>query len=173
MPMKFNLKRDPTAGLVPEGVHRFVVEHAEEKNGPKGAYLNMRLRVYVKGVKWGSSVFEILSTSDESKFRVDQFFDAVGAPSEGEAAESWFLNKTGYARFEQRVSNNGDLQTRVKNYLTPEAAENIIDKMGEEDNDNEPVKTKTVNRAATPAPGRKASGKKEAVPELAEEDLPF
>lgn len=167
---KFNMKRDPTAGLVPAGVHRFVVEKVEERTGPNGPYLNLSLRVYVNNVKWNAIVFEVLSTSIESKFRVDQFFDSVGAPEEGVADDNWFLNKTGWAKFDHKPDRDGVMRSRVTQYLTEEAAENIKSKQAFGD-DDAPATSRSPSSASTPV--RKSGGKKAAVAEMEEEDSPF
>lgn len=172
MPVQFNLKRDPTAGLVPAGVHRFVVEKVEERQGPQGPYLNLSLRVYVNGVKWNAIVFEVLSTSVESKFRVDQFFDSVGAPEEGVASDSWFINKSGWAKFDHKPDKEGVLRSRVVQYLTEDQAENIKAKQSDMGDDAVSVPTQRSQQPAA-NPTRKASGKKGAVAELEDEDTPF
>lgn len=181
MPVQFNLKRDPTAGLVPAGVHRFTVEKVQEKQGAAGAYLNLSLRIFVNGVKWNSIVFEVLSTSIESKFRVDQFFDAVGAPEAGVAGEQWFVGKSGWAKFDHKEDNQGVLRSRVVQYLTAEQAENLKAKQAELDGsgDAESVPTQRsrqpVATADAPSPGKRATGKsKAAVAEMeTDEDIPF
>lgn len=169
MPIRFDLKRDPTAGLVPVGVHRFVVEAAEEKMGPKGEYLNIRLKVYVNGVKWGSSVFEVLSTSDDAKYKVDEFFDAVGAGEEGSAGAAWFVNKSGWAKFERKADNNAVLRTRVQHYLTNEQAEEALSKLADMADGQESVSS-AIPVAAAASSGRRASVRKAAVAEMNETD---
>lgn len=132
MPITFDFKPDPTAGLVPPGVHRFVVTSVEEKPGAEFPYLNLTLAVYVQGVKWNSKVFEVLSSSPSSKFRVDQFFAAVAAPTAGVATESWFLNKSGWAKFDNKVNQNGVLTSRVSQYLSKDQAEELVAKAASE-----------------------------------------
>lgn len=174
MAIRFELKRDPLAGLVPAGIHRFVVETVEERTGDKGPYLNLRLAVYVKGVKWGSRVYDILSTSTESKFKVDQFFDAVGANEEGSAGAAWFVNKGGWARFTHGLDTKKVMRANVKTYLTQEQAEDALSKQA---NDEDPEPFSVSAPAASPSGvSRKAgTGRKAAVAEMEDDgdEAPF
>lgn len=172
---KFNLKRDPAAGLPPEGVHRFIVEAADPKpGGDKGPLLTLRLRLYPNGVKHNSAVFDNLPTSEESRWKVDQFFNSVGAPADGEAGPAWFVNRSGYARFVNGLNKDGDLRCNVKKYLTPGEAEALVDRLAAKNRDGDEVPAQRsrqpVAEAATTS--RKASSKK--VAELDDDDkTPF
>lgn len=169
MPFEFNLDRDPADGLVPAGIHRFVVEKAVEGTGDKGPYVRLHLRVYVNGgVKHDSLVFATLSSAENARFKVNQFFDAVGAPKEGKASAPWFVGKTAWARFKQAVNRDGDLSTEVDRYLSVAAAENAVAKEAGAD----PMASRSKAGVAA-EPTRKSGGRKADVAEMDNDSSPF
>lgn len=183
MPLNFSTKRDPNAGLLPPGIYRFVVEAAEEKQGPKGAYAKLRLRPIVKGSKWSSSVWDNLSGSESAKFRVDAFMDSVGAADEpGTVGLSWFPGKTGWAKFGIETGNDGVDRPNVTAYLTAEQAEKQLEKMSVEaamDNDSMELTTERRSRPAPEPAARPSRSKGKAGANVAEleapldDDIPF
>jgi len=178
MPVQFNLERDPTLGLLPPGIYKFVVEDATEKTSKAGPYVNLRLRPYSKGQKWGSSVFEGLYQTKESRWKVEQFFNSVGAPLSGNVgAVEWFKGKSGWAKFDHRVNNRSGLpEATVAAFLTEEEAERAIATLAEKAgqagqafDDGEPVVAQRPARTAAKSPSKASSA---AVKEL-DEDTPF
>ena len=171
MPFQFNMKRSPDAGLPPEGIHRFIVEDANEATSEKGPKIVLRLRIYVNGVKHNSAIFEHLSSSEAARFKVDQFFDAVGAPEEGMAGAAWFKGKSGYARIKHGKNQDGDPQANIARYLSPAAAERALEKEADEGG-YDPINSRVaVEPAANPT--RKTGGKKAAVAEMDDDASPF
>lgn len=186
MPLGFSTQRDPNAGLLPPGVYRFVIEAAEEKQGPKGAYAKLRMRPVVKGHKWSSSVWDNLSTSPDAKFRVDAFMDSVGAANQpGTVGISWFPNKSGWARFDIETGDDGIERPKVVAYLTEDQAEKQLAKLAEKAGTDEDAMTIPTERRTRPieeddepvAPKqtRRTRRQAAAVTELDpdDEDIPF
>lgn len=184
MPLSFSTQRDPNAGLLPEGIYRFVVEAAEEKQGPKGAYAKLRLRPIVKGHKWSSSVWDNLSSSPEAVFRVDAFMDCVNAPNQpGSAGMGWFPGKSGWAKFGIETGDDGVERPKVVAYLTEAQAEKQIAKLAEKagmDNDAMEIPTQRRTRPIPEEefePVKKTTKKKQAAAvaemDATDEDIPF
>lgn len=186
MPLQFSTQRNPNAGLLPEGIYRFVVEAAEEKQGPKGAYAKLRMRPIVKGQKWSSSVWDNLSSSPEAVFRVDAFMDSVGAPNQpGSAGLGWFPGKSGWAKFGIETGDDGVERPKVVAYLTEAQAEKQLAKLAEKAGMDADAMEVPTQRRTRPIPDEEefespkaAKAKKKQATAVAEmdatdEDVPF
>lgn len=177
MPASFDLKREGNSGLLPNGVYRIVVEDAQEKTGPSGhPYVNLKIKAIVKGKQSSMPIFEVLSTAPEARFRVEQFLDAVGAPESGSANARWFKGKSCWASLKSE-EYQGTWRNKVAQYLTEEAAMELIEKTANEANDadmdddfvddeveEKPVKKSKTSKRSAPAP---------KIDELEDEDIPF
>jgi hypothetical protein len=173
MPANFDFEREGNSGLLPNGVYRIVIEDAQEKTGPSGyPYVNLKIRAINKGQKSAMPIFEVLSTAPEARFRVEQFLDAVGAPESGSAGARWFKGKSCWASLKSD-EYQGTWRNKVAQYLTEEAAQELIEKMANEanrasddDDEDDTPKKKAPARSAAKRPAPK-------IDELEEEDIPF
>lgn len=179
MPYKFKTKRDPAAGLLPQGIYRFVVDSAKEVDKGEFPYAAMQLKVIVNGVKQNGIVYENLSSSPKSEFRVAEFFDSVGIPNEaGEIGAEEFRGKTGWARFIHEQDQDGKLQFKVKRYLTEAQAERAIERQMEENQEEAGAMRMTTQRSSRPAPSSeakpvRAKTSKAIADNSDDEDIPF
>lgn len=181
MPATFDFKREGNSGLLPNGVYRIVIEDAQEKTGPSGhPYVNLKIRAIVKGKQSSMPIFEVISTAPEARFRVEQFLDAVGAPESGSASARWFKGKSCWASLKSE-EYQGTWRNKVAQYLTEEAAQELIEKMANEangasddDDEDETPKPKAKAKTTTRTPSSKV---KSNVAELDgdedDEDVPF
>lgn len=88
-----NLERQNS--VVSEGTHTFKIESSEEKMGGSGfPYWNFRLKCVDEGPDKGQAVWAMISLSPAARFKLDQFLDAVGAPTKGTISHEHFVGKT-------------------------------------------------------------------------------
>jgi hypothetical protein len=163
-------------GLLPNGVYRVIIEHAEEKDGPSGhPYYNFRLRAIVKGEKHPISIWDKVSHSPDARFRMENLMDAIEFEEGLEVDAPDFIGKSYWASISSR-QYQGKWSNEVKDYLTPEAAEIALQKKAESDGFSPDVETVSTERNKRPVEGAvAASGKrsKANVSELAGENSPF
>ena len=177
--MPFNSKRQGGAQtLLPKGVYRMVIEAVDTKPGPSGHdYFNFRLRPIVNGQKHGQAIWDKISLSPEARFRIENFSDALGIPDTDEDVdEKDLVGKSFWASVSTR-EYNGTYSNEIKQYLTPETAERLLEKQAEEGGFDNPItvpsrSTRPVSEQAVSA-SAKAKGKKSAVAELDDEDAVF
>jgi hypothetical protein len=174
--MPVSLKRQSgSQSLLPNGVYRVVIEAVDTKTGPSGhPYLNMRLRPYVNGKKAGQAIWDKISLSPDARFRVDAFLDAIGAAEDGEVDEKSFVGKSYWASVTSR-EYQGQWSNEVKQYLTPEAAETLLEKQAQEEGSGNAT-TIATERKTRPVPdAAPVGGKRKAAPvaELQDESSPF
>lgn len=180
MPISFSTKRDPTAGLLPVGVYKFVIEKATDKPGNKFPLVLLDIRPIVNGVKWKSLVWDNLSTSPDARFRVDQLLNSLGVPNEdGNVGSSWFVGKVGWARFQHEIGDDEIVRAKIKEYVTEARAEKLIEQAverGASDEDTMVVRSQRSSRPA-PDPEAKPKSKSKTAAAIAEhgsdEDIPF
>jgi hypothetical protein len=175
--MPFNSKRQGGAQtLLPKGVYRVVIEAVDTKLGPSGHnYLNFRLRPIVNGQKHGQAIWDKISLSPEARFRVENFADALELPdTDEEVDEKSLVGKSFWASVSTR-EYQGQYSNEIKQYLTPEAAERLLDKQAEEGGFDTPI-TVPTNRSSRPVSEAAVSGsangkgKAKAKPTVAELD---
>jgi hypothetical protein len=175
--MPLNLKRQTPKGeqaVLPDGVYRVVIEAVESKPGPSGFnYLNMRLRPYVNGVKHGQAIWDKISLSPDARFRVDAFLDAIDAPEDGDADEKSFVGKSYWASVKSKVYE-GRWSNEIKQYLSPEAAESILEKQAREDGSSNAELISSERKSRPVAePAAVGSKRKAAVAGVVGEGSPF
>jgi hypothetical protein len=79
--MEIDLQRG--SGVIPEGIHRFVIVDAIVREGPSGdPYINLTLDVD-GGEFEGQRVWSTVSLGQKSRWKMDEFLDAIGADTEG------------------------------------------------------------------------------------------
>lgn len=161
-------KREANSGVLKDGIYRLRIEDVEEKVSPNSGneYLQLRLTVIVNGQAQGRSIWDVLSFSENSRFKFDQIFDALNAPEEGEVPVTWFKGKSLYATL-STDEYNGNLKNVVKMYLSPDVAkERLAKQAGEgslsiddedDDDDEDEVQLTPVTKAAAKGKGRKRS----------------
>lgn len=81
-----NMSDVESYGLLPEASYHVKVVKVEEKEGPKGPYLNWELEV-VSGEHKGSKVWNITSLTDKSLWILKQWLEALEADVPEEAEE--------------------------------------------------------------------------------------
>ena len=161
-------------GLLPNGVYRLIIEHVEEKDGPSGhPYWNFRLRPIVQGQKSGVAVWDKVSLSPEARFRVENLLNAMEIDEEEtpEIEPEYLIGKSYWASLSSR-EYQGKWSNEEKQYLTPEAAENLLQKQAESTGFSADVDFSTERKTpAAAAPARAKS--KTKVSELTDEASPF
>ena len=178
--MPLNAKRKTARGqegLLPNGVYRVVIEAVDEKLGPSGHnYYNIRLRPIINGSKGQQAIWDKISHSPDARFRVDAFLDALEVEDVDEdLPKEWFVGKSFWASVTSR-EYEGKWSNEIKQYLTPEAAESLLQKQAEADGSSEAVlvstqrKTRPVPEVAAPVASKAKAGK---AAELSREDSPF
>lgn len=159
-------------GILPNGVYRLIVEACEEKPGPSGhPYYNFRLRPIVQGQKSPVAVWDKVSLSPEARFRVENLLDAMEVgEDEGDLEPEFFIGKSYWASLGSR-EYNGKWSNEVKQYLTPDAAEDLLQKQAESTGFSPDVEFSTERTNAAPAPAKAKN--KSKVSELTDEASPF
>lgn len=175
--MPFNSKRQGgTQTLLPKGVYRVVIEAVDKKLGPSGHhYYNFRLRPIVNGVKHGQAIWDKISESPDARFRVEKFMDALEIPDADEDVdEKSLVGKSFWASVSTR-EYQGQWSNEIKDYLTPEAAERLLEKQAENGGGFEDAPVNTTSRSARPVqePAPAKAKKKAGVAELEDEDALF
>ena len=91
---QFSVSLDRTANSpVSEGVHPFTIMSGEEGEGKAGPYWKFILACQTPA-EAGKQVFHICSLSSQSRWRLELFLDAVGAPKTGNATISQFVGRS-------------------------------------------------------------------------------
>lgn len=80
-----------TAGLIPDGPHQFRVTSYESKMGPKAPYWAYTLTVEEGSELDGGLIFYNVSLSPNSRWKMEEWLDAVGAPETGKVIGSQFV----------------------------------------------------------------------------------
>lgn len=103
--------------VVSEGTHTFKIEASEEKMGGSGfPYWNFRLKCLDEGPDKGQAVWAIISLSPTARFKLDQFLDAVDAPTKGKISHEHFVGKTLRATVKWETYN-GSITAKPDVYL--------------------------------------------------------
>lgn len=170
MPTTFNFDRSAGDGLLPPGIYRFIIEEAVDANSDKaGDYVNLRIRPIVRGEKWNSLVFEGIYATENTRFKLVQLLNSIGAPTSGSGGKEYFKGKSGWARFHIQNDNNGIPQARVKTFLTEAQAELAIENDAKKAGRNPDM----GEEVAAPARRSRPVAEKPKVGELADGDTPF
>lgn len=161
-------------GVLPNGVYRLIIEACEEKPGPSGhPYYNFRLRPIVKGEKSSIAVWDKVSLSPEARFRVENLLDAMEiGEDEDDLEPEFFIGKSYWASLGSR-EYQGKWSNEVKQYLTPEAAEDLLQKQAESTGFSADADFSTERKNATPAAAPARAKAKSKVSELTDEASPF
>lgn len=177
--MPLNAKRkdkDDTSHLLPQGVYRVVIEKVTELDGPSGfPYFNLRCSAITNGEKWPEAIWEKVSLSPKARFRVDDWLDALEIENvDQDLPPEYFQGKSFWAKVGTK-EYNGKWSNEITQYLTPEAAEALLEKEALEEGSSDAVLIST-ERKTRPAPVATSNGKAKAstkVGELSREDSPF
>lgn len=87
----FDLTRKSGAPTL--GIHTFRVERVREDEGDAGPYFGLSCVCQDAGDDQGKEVYHILSLSPTSRFRMDEFLDAINAPKKGKGSKDIFQGK--------------------------------------------------------------------------------
>lgn len=104
--------------LLPEGDYLLRLDAVEKRQGNAGPYLLWRAAV-LEGQ--GGNVFIQLSLSPQSRFIVEQFLDAVGAPKEGKGNPKQFLKRVvvGKIYHDEYPKDSGTFRVKVQSVRRP------------------------------------------------------
>lgn len=83
---------DRSSGLAAEGIHLMLIENVEERQGPKGKYIVLVLRIQ-GGDDDGKMLWYNVSLLPQARWKLDEALDAVGAPPTGKATGMLFMGK--------------------------------------------------------------------------------
>lgn len=114
-----NLKR--TGGILADGLYKARIHHMEERPGKAAPYFQVQLKIE----KGNSLVFDNVSMSENARFRLEAFLDALQAPTSGNMTVAKLIafcrNKAVWVVLGNE-SYEGKLKNTVKQWLTPEVA---------------------------------------------------
>lgn len=82
------------ANLISETYHRFVVVDGEIREGQKGKYINFVCEVAEGGPEDGMRVYHMVSMTPASRFRMDEWLNALRFPENGNARLQDFFGRT-------------------------------------------------------------------------------
>lgn len=129
-----------TGGVLPDGVYKMRVKAMELKQGQKSAYLASQFTVEGKS----STIFANIMLGENSRWLLEQFLDAVGAPTSGNMTIAKLVQfcrgKALYAKLGNE-EYNGRLKNVVAQFLTEEVAQKLMEEQpastpnGDEDED--------------------------------------
>lgn len=115
-----------TGGVLPDGVYKMRVKAMELKQGQKSAYLACQFTVEGKS----STIFANVMLGENSRWLLEQFLDAVGAPTSGNMTIAKLVQfcrgKALYAKLGNE-EYNGRLKNVVAQFLTEEVAQKLIE----------------------------------------------
>ena len=132
----FDLNRSGESGrgmIVPDGIYKLRVEEVEVRQGNAGPFVSMKLKI-IEGGK--GTLYSNLSTSEKSRWVVDQFLDAAGFPKKGQVGPEKFRGKEVWAELGNSSYEAEDKNTKkkvmrmkneIKNWLTPADAAQLKD----------------------------------------------
>lgn len=89
----YTVNTDRTGGIIPEGVHRFRVVEAEDKDGPAAPYWKFTLEC-IGGPFEGSMVWDNVSHSQAARFRMEDWLDAFNVPEGIDVDGDYFVGRT-------------------------------------------------------------------------------
>lgn len=101
--LEFQRQNEP----VSVGTHRLTIAKIEPQPGKEFPYLRVSYKVLTKGEE-GRQLVDNISLSPQARFRLDEWLDAVGAPTTGRGRPELFIGKTlraevGHEEFEGRT----------------------------------------------------------------------
>jgi len=105
MPYEVDLQR--TTGMPALGTYLFKIIRLKEGEGDKGPYWGFSCQIQDKGEDQGKEVFMIISLADSARWKLNQFLDAVKAPSKGKSSGDAYVGKL----FRGTVSHDRNLNT--------------------------------------------------------------
>lgn len=78
-----------------EGTHTFKIVKSEEKMGGSGyPYWKFQMNCVDEGADKGQAVWANISLAPQARFKVDQFLDAISAPTKGEISHEQCVGAT-------------------------------------------------------------------------------
>jgi len=123
------------AGRLPDGIYPFGVKDWDEAEGPAGTYWSFTV-VVTGGPYKGTEMNVRLSHSQQSKFMVDNWLDAMKVPEGLDIEGDYFVGKKFRGRVEQGTDKNGKVRADIKDFLpatkdaTPAAPSKPAKKVG-------------------------------------------
>lgn len=103
---------DRSSGPMSPGIYTFLIENVEEKQGNAGPYLTLHLRCADQGREHGKIVWHNLSLTPQSRWKMDEFLDALGAPATGQGTGRKFMGKYVRAQIYNEKFTNDEGVTR-------------------------------------------------------------
>lgn len=158
MPIKINTKRSAGENVVKEGIYQLVVTAAEEKTSASGNdMIQLQLARIRNGRPFGRTIFDnlVFAFDDEgnnkAQFRFDQFHDALEVEEDMEITCKWYKGKKVYA-YLITDAYGGNVNNKVKNYLPPEVALDLLEKQAASDEDEDELASIPDDTHKPPAP---------------------
>lgn len=152
---QYQIPLDRTANMpVTEGIHPFKVISFEEGEGDKGPYWLFHCQCLTPGEETKNTVRLFCSLTPQSRWRLELFLDAVGAPKTGSATADKFVGrmfrgKVSHGEYQGRPQANIDEMWPVNAPKAPAApaAQPVAAAQPKA-----AVKARTAKPAPTPAP---------------------
>jgi hypothetical protein len=92
---KYQIPLDRTANVpITEGLHPFKITSGDESEGPKGPYWKFDLSCLTPSEGGKSPKPLYISLAPQSRWKLEIFLDAVGAPGKGAATIDKFIGRT-------------------------------------------------------------------------------
>lgn len=115
-----------TGGVLPDGVYQLSIDSGEQKQGSKSAYIALKLTVIGRTIK----VFENLMLAENVRWKLEQFLDAVNAPTTGNMTIAQLLRFIKGKKLWAKLTND-TYENRTKNvvaaFVTAEEAAKILE----------------------------------------------
>lgn len=122
--MQFNADQMRKDALIPEGLYKFKVIHAQEKTSSTGnQMINLKLEIWIENR--GIKLFDSLILIPKMFWKIDHFCEAVGLPPLVGDCVLWagdFEGKEGNVIVGHfRNNQTGEIEAKVKDYVIPES----------------------------------------------------
>lgn len=104
---------------LPNGIHRFQVVDTETRTGPSGPYWNFTCEV-ASGPFEGQRVWTIVSHSQQSRFKMDEWLDAFDIPEDEEVDDTDFQGSYFRGEVKDGIDKNGKKKSNIVSFLPDE-----------------------------------------------------
>jgi hypothetical protein len=132
--IRIPLERTGGRAILEPGIYKARIENIEQKIGKASGqpYLNLTLSIMdVDNRPLGNKVWDTLSFLPTARFKIDEFLDALDAPTTGSVSTSFLRNKVVFVTLGTEAYQ-GTLKNIVKQYITPETAQKQLLALGRE-----------------------------------------
>lgn len=186
MARKINTTRTSGSGTLPDGIYQLAVTDAVDDTSKSGnEMITLSLQVIRGGRPVGRVIRDYLIFDDDDpknekhQWKIDQFHDALQLEEGQEITCKYYKGKRIYASlFSEEY--NGNVNNKIKTYLDPDVARNLLEKQSEMDAEDDdltaPVYDEDDTRKPAKAGAKRGRPARQAVAEMEdgdEQDMPL